>query len=224
MRRCALLVHLLLLILVLAAAGAAASSRLAGGAPGSAGAPDGVPAEHVQCLEDLLPCTAYLKTAKHPSQTCCTAMHNAAATEMPCLCRLFANPELLSDFNVTQDQMFRLPARCGLPVGCRAGATAAHDPGQFSLRTPAAAVAFITHPEHLLRVRGCSDPWRLTLECSCVHVAVDARNAVVEAPPPPAGTHHHQHGASPRSSEFWSVWRVAASVVLGQMVLMAAVF
>jgi len=47
----------------------------------------------------------------------------------------------------------------------------------------------------------------------------------VEAPPPPpAGTHHHQHGASPRSSEFWSVWRVAALVVLGQMVLMAAVF
>ncbi|KAG2659360.1 hypothetical protein PVAP13_1KG349600 [Panicum virgatum] len=173
MRRCALLVHLL--ILVLAAAGAAASSRLAGGAPGSAGAPDGVPAEHVQCLEDLLPCTAYLKTAKHPSQTCCTAMHNAAAAEMPCLCSLFADQELLSTFNVTRDQMFRLPARCGLPVGCRAGATAAHEP-------------------------------------------------VVEAPPPPAGTHHHQHGASPRSSEFWSVWRVAASVVLGQMVLMAAVF
>ncbi|XP_039788783.1 non-specific lipid transfer protein GPI-anchored 7-like [Panicum virgatum] len=127
------------------------------------------------CLEDLLPCTAYLKTAKHPSQTCCTAMHNAAAAEMPCLCSLFADQELLSTFNVTRDQMFRLPARCGLPVGCRAGATAAHEP-------------------------------------------------VVEAPPPPAGTHHHQHGASPRSSEFWSVWRVAASVVLGQMVLMAAVF
>ncbi|KAG2651879.1 non-specific lipid transfer protein GPI-anchored 7-like [Panicum virgatum] len=170
MRRCARLVHLFLLLVL--AGGAGASSRLAGGAPGSAGAPDGFPA----CLEELLPCTAYLKTAKHPSQTCCTAMHNAAATEMPCLCRLFANPELLSDFNVTQDQMFRLPARCGLPVGCRAGATAAHDP-------------------------------------------------VVEAPPPPpAGTHHHQHGASPRSSEFWSVWRVAALVVLGQMVPVAAVF
>ncbi|RLN07006.1 uncharacterized protein C2845_PM11G09220 [Panicum miliaceum] len=102
-------------------------------------------------------------------------MHNAAAAEMPCLCRLFADPVLLSTFNVTRDQMFRLPARCGLPVGCRAGATAAYEP-------------------------------------------------VVEAPPPPAGTHHHQHGEAPRSSEFWSVWRVAASVVLGQMVPMAAVF
>ncbi|PUZ76280.1 hypothetical protein GQ55_1G276900 [Panicum hallii var. hallii] len=175
MRRCARLAALLVHLLVLAA-GTASSSRLAGGAPGSAGAPDGVPAApRTACLEELLPCTAYLKTAKHPSQTCCTAMHNAAAAEMPCLCRLFADPELLSTFNVTRDQMFRLPARCGLPVGCRAGATAAHEP-------------------------------------------------VVEAPPPPPAGTHHQHGASPRTSELWSACSVAASVVLGQMVPMAAVF
>jgi len=186
MRRCARLVHLFLLLVL--AGGAGASSRLAGGAPGSAGAPDGVPAEHVQCLEDLLPCTAYLKTAKHPSQTCCTAMHNAAAPEMPCLCRLFANPELLSDFNVTQDQMFRLPARCGLPVGCRAGATAAHEPGQF-FAAPAAAVAFISHPPiTCCRVRGCSDPWRLTLECSCVWWRMHAMQSWKRRRPPPGRT------------------------------------
>jgi hypothetical protein len=57
-----------------------------------------------------------------------------------------------------------------------------------------------------------------------VRVVVDARNAVVEAPPPPPAGTHHQHGASPRTSEFWSACSVAASVVLGQMVPMAAVF
>ncbi|OEL33385.1 hypothetical protein BAE44_0005596 [Dichanthelium oligosanthes] len=178
MRRCARLAALLYLLLVVIVV--PVSSRLVethgGGAPGSAGAPDGVPAEHLlPCLEELLPCTAYLKTANHPSHTCCTAMHNAAVAEMPCLCRLFADPELLATFNVTRDQMFRLPARCGLPVGCRAGATPTHEP-------------------------------------------------VVEAPPPPAGTHQHQHGASSRSSKFRSVWFVVASVVLGQMVPMAALF
>ncbi|CAN6238451.1 unnamed protein product [Urochloa humidicola] len=170
----ALLLHLLLAA-VCARPAAATATTAAGDAPGSAGAPDGgVPPEHLACLEELLPCTAYLKASSHPSATCCTAMHNAAASEMPCLCRLFADPQILGTFNVTRDQMFRLPARCGLPVGCRAGPTPAHDP-------------------------------------------------VVEAPPPPAGTHHH-HGGSSRSREFWSVWRVIATVVLGQMVPMAAVF
>ncbi|CAL5057487.1 unnamed protein product [Urochloa decumbens] len=176
MRRCALL---LLLLHLLAAGTVAVSARpvataTAGDAPGSAGAPDGGVPEHLPCLEELLPCTAYLKTTSHPSATCCTAMHNAAADDMTCLCQLFAEPDILSTFNVTRDQMFRLPARCGLPVGCRPGPTPAHDP-------------------------------------------------VVEAPPPPAGTHHH-HGASSRSREFWSLWRVVAWVVLGQMVPMAAVF
>ncbi|CAN6273220.1 unnamed protein product [Urochloa humidicola] len=172
MRRCALLLLHLLLALDTAAARPASTGATAAGDP-PAGAPDGVP-DHLPCLEELLPCTAYLKASTHPSATCCTAMHNAAADEMPCLCRLFAKPEILITFNVTRDQMFRLPARCGLPVGCRPGPTPAHDP-------------------------------------------------VVEAPPPPAGTHHH-HGASSRSREFWSVWRVVASVVLGQMLPMAAVF
>ncbi|KAJ1279697.1 hypothetical protein BS78_04G174600 [Paspalum vaginatum] len=131
MRRCAhlgTLLHLLALLIVVDTAVVpsrlAASAAAGGGAPASAGAPDGVPSEHLlPCVEELLPCTAYLKTAKHPSPTCCTAMHNAAASEMPCLCRLFADPELLATFNVTRDQMFRLPGRCGLPVGCHAGTT-----------------------------------------------------------------------------------------------------
>ncbi|KAK3158294.1 hypothetical protein QOZ80_2AG0135240 [Eleusine coracana subsp. coracana] len=97
----------------------------------AAGAPDGLPSEHLfPCLEELLPCTAYLKAAtanKHPSNTCCTAMHRAAAAgEMPCMCRLLADPELLATFNVSTDETFRLPARCTLPVGCHAGVN--HEP------------------------------------------------------------------------------------------------
>ncbi|XP_062224468.1 non-specific lipid transfer protein GPI-anchored 7-like [Phragmites australis] len=115
-------VHLAALLLLLFLL----SSRVAAAAAGAGGAPDAAPPGRPQpCLDELLPCTAYLKTAKHPSNTCCTAMHHAAAAEMPCLCRLLADPELLATFNVTREQMFRLPARCGLPVGCRAGA---HEP------------------------------------------------------------------------------------------------
>lgn len=124
-------VHLAAVLLLLVIVVDTVSSRHApsGAAPGSVGAPDGVPSEHLlPCLEELLPCTAYLKTTKHPSGPCCTAMHNAATAEMPCLCRLFADPELLATFNVTREQMFKLPARCGLPVGCRAGNTT-HEPG-----------------------------------------------------------------------------------------------
>jgi hypothetical protein len=100
---------------------------------GAAGAPDGLPSEHLfPCLEELLPCTAYLKaTDKHPSNTCCAAMHRAAAVaggQMPCMCHLLADPELLSTFNVTTAQTFRLPARCTLPVGCRAGPD--NEPGE----------------------------------------------------------------------------------------------
>jgi hypothetical protein len=122
----------LLLLLLLAVAVDTVSSRRHHHAP--AGAPHGVvaPSQHLlPCLEELLPCTAYLKTTKHPSSTCCTAMHTAAAAEMPCLCRLFADPELLATFNVTKEQMFKLPARCNLPVGCRTG-TSPHEPGQFT--------------------------------------------------------------------------------------------
>ncbi|TVU29540.1 hypothetical protein EJB05_21110 [Eragrostis curvula] len=117
------LLHLLVVIVScrLAGAGAAATGVVA-----AAGAPDGLPSEHLfPCLEELLPCTAYLKAApanKHPSNTCCTAMHRAAAAdEMPCMCRLLADPELLATFNVTTDQTFKLPSRCVMPVGCRDG-------------------------------------------------------------------------------------------------------
>ncbi|CAN6232210.1 unnamed protein product [Urochloa humidicola] len=140
MRRCALLVlHLLAAgTAIVSARPAFTATTAASDAPGSVGAPDGVP-EHLSCLEELLQCTAYLKASTHPSATCCTAMHNAAAAEMPCLCRLFVEPGILTTFNVTRDQMFRLPARCGLPVGCRPGPTPAHDPVVEAPPPPAGA-------------------------------------------------------------------------------------
>ncbi|XP_040376199.1 non-specific lipid transfer protein GPI-anchored 24-like isoform X1 [Oryza brachyantha] len=98
------------------------------GAPGSGGS--SFPADPLlPCMAELLPCTAYLRSGRNPSRTCCTAMHDGAVDEMQCLCRLLADPELLHTFNVTRDQMFRLPARCGLPVGCRAGAAGSPEPG-----------------------------------------------------------------------------------------------
>ncbi|KAF0928984.1 hypothetical protein E2562_011072 [Oryza meyeriana var. granulata] len=119
----------------LAAAGSAAGPVASAvdavaGAPGSGGGSGSFPADPLlPCMEELLPCTAYMRSGKNPSHTCCTAMHDGAVDEMPCLCRLLADPELLRTFNVTRDQMFRLPARCGLPVGCHAGAAGSPEPG-----------------------------------------------------------------------------------------------
>ncbi|KAG8071203.1 hypothetical protein GUJ93_ZPchr0006g43625 [Zizania palustris] len=115
-----------LFLLVLSGSRLAAAGDAIAGAPGSVGS---LPADPLlPCMEELLPCTAYLRSGKAPSHTCCTAMHDAAADEMPCLCGLLADPELLRTFNVTRDQMFRLPARCGLPVGCHAGAAGSPEP------------------------------------------------------------------------------------------------
>ncbi|KAL5207689.1 hypothetical protein ABZP36_032124 [Zizania latifolia] len=121
-----LAVQLLLLVLSGSRLTAAGDAGAVAGAPGSGGS---LPADPLlPCMEELLPCTAYLGSGRHPSQTCCTALHDAAADEMPCLCRLLADQELLRTFNVTRDQMFRLPARCGLPVGCHAGAAGSPEP------------------------------------------------------------------------------------------------
>uniref|UniRef100_A0A0E0DPK1 Bifunctional inhibitor/plant lipid transfer protein/seed storage helical domain-containing protein n=1 Tax=Oryza meridionalis TaxID=40149 RepID=A0A0E0DPK1_9ORYZ len=133
-----LAVSLLLLLLSgsrLAAAGRGAAGPVvafAADADAVAGAPGGggsFPADPLlPCMEELLPCTAYLGSGRSPSHTCCTALHDGAVDEMQCLCRLLADPELLRTFNVTRDQMFRLPSRCGLPVGCHAGAAGSPEP------------------------------------------------------------------------------------------------
>ncbi|KAI4977006.1 non-specific lipid transfer protein GPI-anchored 7-like [Hordeum vulgare subsp. vulgare] len=86
------------------------------------------PAPLVPCLEDVLPCTAYLKSAGRPAPTCCTALGRAAASEMPCICQLLADPGMLADFNVTREQALGLPARCRLPAGCREGSIGTPDP------------------------------------------------------------------------------------------------
>ncbi|XP_044429651.1 non-specific lipid transfer protein GPI-anchored 15-like [Triticum aestivum] len=80
------------------------------------------------CLEEVLPCTAYLKSAGRPAPTCCTALGRAAATEMSCICQLLADPGMLADFNVSREQALALPTRCRLPVGCRDSSVGMPDP------------------------------------------------------------------------------------------------
>lgn len=89
------------------------------------------PAPLLPCLEEVLPCTAYLKSAGRPAPTCCTALNRTAASEseMACMCQLLADPGMLADFNVTREQALGLPTRCRLPVGCRDGSVGVSDPG-----------------------------------------------------------------------------------------------
>jgi hypothetical protein len=131
MRRSAVRVAVLLfsLILVLPRPRTATAVGAPAAAPAPAPGRSIIPDPLLPCLEEVLPCTAYLKSSKRPAPTCCTALNRAAGTEMPCLCQLLADPGMLLDFNVTREQALRLPTRCGLPVGCRAGATGSSQPG-----------------------------------------------------------------------------------------------
>nr|XP_020175186.2 uncharacterized protein LOC109760784 [Aegilops tauschii subsp. strangulata] len=114
------------------------AAAVGAGAPAPAPAPGRsmsiTPSPLLPCLEEVLPCTAYLKTAGRPAPTCCTALSRAAATEMPCIC------QLLADFNVTREQALGLPTRCRLPVGCRDDSVGMPDPVVQAPPPPPAAV------------------------------------------------------------------------------------
>ncbi len=65
------------------------------------------------CVSKLIPCQAYLNATSKPPAECCVPLKEAIANEIECLCKLFANRDLLRDMNVTQEQVLKLPKACG---------------------------------------------------------------------------------------------------------------
>ncbi|KAK1419175.1 hypothetical protein QVD17_28335 [Tagetes erecta] len=66
------------------------------------------------CASKLVSCAPYLNTTTTPPNTCCDPIKQAVATDLPCLCNLYANPSFLSGIGVNITQALRLPRLCGI--------------------------------------------------------------------------------------------------------------
>ncbi|PKI76732.1 hypothetical protein CRG98_002900 [Punica granatum] len=77
----------------------------------SAIAQNGDDSNLMPCVQKILPCEPYLKSTSPPA-TCCIPLKEVVANDQKCLCAVFNNPELLRNFNVTQDEALKLAAAC----------------------------------------------------------------------------------------------------------------
>ncbi|KQK17238.1 lipid transfer-like protein VAS [Brachypodium distachyon] len=88
---------------------AAAASLLASGAAAQTA---GTPA----CASKLVACGPYMNgtDAEKPPDTCCDPLKEAVKNELPCLCALYAMPEIFKAFNIKLSDALRLSKRCGV--------------------------------------------------------------------------------------------------------------
>ncbi|KAK1421637.1 hypothetical protein QVD17_24123 [Tagetes erecta] len=66
------------------------------------------------CASKLVSCAPYLNTTTTSPNTCYDPIKQAVATDLPCLCNLYANPSFLSGIGVNITQALRLPRLCGI--------------------------------------------------------------------------------------------------------------
>ncbi|KAK8943728.1 hypothetical protein KSP40_PGU005253 [Platanthera guangdongensis] len=65
------------------------------------------------CAEKLVPCANYIASPK-PPESCCGPVKEAVKDELPCLCSLFNNPQLIAAFSINLTQALQLPKKCGI--------------------------------------------------------------------------------------------------------------
>ncbi|EEF31589.1 non-specific lipid transfer protein GPI-anchored 3 [Ricinus communis] len=85
-------------------------SQTAGGLPQEAGTGGG---DGSQCVQKLLPCKDYLRSATPPPPTCCMPLKEMVANEAACLCSVITNPGILKSFNITEQDALNLAKTCG---------------------------------------------------------------------------------------------------------------
>ncbi|XP_037462457.1 non-specific lipid transfer protein GPI-anchored 2-like [Triticum dicoccoides] len=81
-------------------------------AAGAAAQSTGTPA----CASKLTGCAGYMNgtDAQKPPETCCGPLRDAVKNEKPCLCALYASPEIFKAFNINVTDALRLSKRCGV--------------------------------------------------------------------------------------------------------------
>ncbi|KAJ7003894.1 protein YLS3-like [Populus alba x Populus x berolinensis] len=66
------------------------------------------------CATKLIPCQAFLATTTTPPATCCNPIKEAVAKELPCLCKLYNDPNLFPSLGINVTQAVNLSQRCGV--------------------------------------------------------------------------------------------------------------
>ncbi|GJN39169.1 hypothetical protein PR202_gb28270 [Eleusine coracana subsp. coracana] len=66
------------------------------------------------CASKLVPCGAYMNGTGPPPETCCGPLKDAVKNELPCLCALYASPEIFKALNINISDALNLSKRCGV--------------------------------------------------------------------------------------------------------------
>ncbi|GMI76360.1 glycosylphosphatidylinositol-anchored lipid protein transfer 7 [Hibiscus trionum] len=67
------------------------------------------------CAQKLVYCSPYLNNATaKPRDDCCDPIREAVANELPCLCNLYNDSNLLNSLNVTVPEALRVSRECGI--------------------------------------------------------------------------------------------------------------
>ncbi|XP_039134413.1 non-specific lipid transfer protein GPI-anchored 8-like [Dioscorea cayenensis subsp. rotundata] len=66
------------------------------------------------CVSNLIPCAPYLNSTTTPPAKCCEPLKEAVKNELPCLCSLFTNQDLLKSFNIDINQALQIPKHCNI--------------------------------------------------------------------------------------------------------------
>lgn len=69
-----------------------------------------------QCMQKLLPCQPFLKTLVNPPPICCNPLSEMANNGTDCLCTFLNDPKMLSTFNLSKDEVMKLPNACGVAI------------------------------------------------------------------------------------------------------------
>lgn len=75
--------------------------------------PRAVEAQVADCVQALIPCQRDLGVAK-PSQMCCDTLRNSVKNDLPCLCGILNNTELLKNIKINITEALELPKNCGI--------------------------------------------------------------------------------------------------------------
>ncbi|KAJ6393855.1 hypothetical protein OIU77_023149 [Salix suchowensis] len=66
------------------------------------------------CASKLIPCQPYLTTTTQPPGSCCNSIKEAVAKELPCLCKIYNDPNLFKSLGLNVSQAIMLSQRCGV--------------------------------------------------------------------------------------------------------------
>ncbi|KAK9996654.1 hypothetical protein SO802_021340 [Lithocarpus litseifolius] len=77
--------------------------------PASSGGSESFP-----CLQNLVHCQPYLKGSSNPTATCCEKLNKTITYDLKCLCDLLSNTDVLKSYNISSEEVNKLPKECGI--------------------------------------------------------------------------------------------------------------